>query len=76
MVEIARDEPELRRLIAETLRNNVAAKDRQTDALDELKRRWAAYVKKMRVLCLSELADNTAMWHHYAEAYRGGGPRI
>ena len=71
MVDIARDKPGLRQRIVEDLRRNVDATARQIDALNELKRVWREYVPRMRVLCLSELNDNTAMWHHYADAYRG-----
>jgi len=71
MVDIARDKPGLRQRIVEDLRRNVDSTARQIDALNELKRVWREYVPRMRVLCLSELNDNTAMWHHYADAYRG-----
>ena len=41
--------------------------DPANDSLLELKRVWGDMVpKKMRVLCLSEVKDLTAMWAHYA----------
>jgi DUF2971 family protein len=43
----------------------------QVAAVAELKRRWSAIVPTLRLLCLSEANDVTAMWHHYADAYQG-----
>ena len=40
--------------------------DPANDSLQELKRVWGDMVPKMRVLCLSEVKDLTAMWAHYA----------
>jgi hypothetical protein len=71
IVNIARDKPDLRQLIAEKLRDDVDAASEQTDALEELKGVWRDLVPRFRVLCLSELNDVTSMWLHYADAYRG-----
>lgn len=40
--------------------------DPANDSLQELKRVWSDMVSDMRVLCLSEVNDLTAMWAHYA----------
>ena len=40
--------------------------DPAKDSLQELKRVWGDMVPNMRVLCLSEVKDLTAMWAHYA----------
>jgi hypothetical protein len=37
----------------------------------ELKKSWSDLVPTMRILCLSEVHDETSMWYHYAGKYTG-----
>lgn len=39
--------------------------------LDEFRTLWKNQVPTLRILCLSEVNDNLAMWNHYADEYRG-----
>lgn len=39
--------------------------------LKALRDQWAAIVPTMRILCLTESPNHVAMWHHYADCYRG-----
>jgi Protein of unknown function (DUF2971) len=39
--------------------------------LQALRDHWAALVPTMRILCLTESPNHVAMWHHYADCYRG-----
>ena len=45
--------------------------DPANDSLQELKRVWSDKVSDMRVLCLSEVNNLTAMWAHYAASATG-----
>ncbi len=45
--------------------------DPANDSLQELKQVWSDMVSNMRVLCLSEVNDLTAMWAHYAASATG-----
>ena len=45
--------------------------DPTNDSLQELKEVWSDMVSNMRVLCLSEVNDLTAMWAHYAASATG-----
>lgn len=40
-------------------------------ALQALRDHWATLVPTMRILCLTESPKHVAMWHHYADCYRG-----
>lgn len=39
--------------------------------LKALRDQWVAIVSTMRILCLTESPNHVAMWHHYADCYRG-----
>lgn len=40
-------------------------------ALSELQAHWQRLLPTLRVLCLSEDPSHVAMWHHYADKYKG-----
>ena len=42
-----------------------------TEALRGLRGQWKEWIHDFRILCLTESPDHVAMWHHYADAYRG-----
>jgi len=58
---------QLREAIAESSAS-LASKDKELQAL---RGQWAALVPTMRILCLTESPSHVAMWHHYADSYRG-----
>lgn len=39
--------------------------------LDDLRVMWRESLPNFRILCLTEKPSHTAMWHHYADQYRG-----
>lgn len=43
----------------------------QRKALEMLKAKWKEIVPIMRILCLSESNNITAMWNHYSDHYQG-----
>ena len=45
--------------------------DQKSDSLQDLKLLWSDMLRDMRVLCLSEVNDLTAMWEHYAAKATG-----
>lgn len=64
--------PELRAAIAKDLRDN-ALKTIPEPAvgLRAFQDHWDEIMPTMRVLCVSETADSTPMWAHYADSHRG-----
>jgi hypothetical protein len=42
-----------------------------SEGLSELRRIWGSWLADFRILCFAEQLDNTAMWYHYADSYRG-----
>lgn len=41
------------------------------EALNGLREQWKGWIPDFRILCLTESPDHVAMWHHYADKYRG-----
>jgi hypothetical protein len=39
--------------------------------IDEANAGWTASLRRMRVFCVSEIADHLLMWSHYADQHRG-----
>ena len=39
--------------------------------LRDLVAMWRTFIPELRILCLCESATHVAMWHHYADQYRG-----
>jgi len=42
-----------------------------TEALRGLRGQWKEWINDFRILCLTEGPDHVAMWHHYADEYKG-----
>lgn len=40
-------------------------------AMNELRELWRTWLPDYRILCLTESPSHVAMWHHYADEYRG-----
>ena len=40
-------------------------------SMDDMRDLWRAWLPDHRILCLTESPAHTAMWHHYADKYRG-----
>ena len=40
-------------------------------AMNELRDLWRTWLPDHRILCLTESPSHVAMWHHYADKYRG-----
>jgi len=75
------------RFIVETMKSGITATQRRqlldgltgtenirgtaAGALDELREMWRGFVPDFRILCLTESPSHVAMWHHYADRYRG-----
>ena len=61
--------------LREQLRNSIAESLSELACegvgLQALREQWAALVPTMRILCLTESPIHVAMWHHYADCYRG-----
>ena len=68
MLDVARrSTPEHREAMAAATKEYISfVPDPANDSLHELKQVWSDMVSNMRVLCLSEVNDLTAMWAHYA----------
>lgn len=41
------------------------------DSMDEMRKLWRTWLPDHRILCLTESPSHSAMWHHYADKYRG-----
>lgn len=41
------------------------------EPMDALRQRWREQLSGLRILCLTESPGHMAMWHHYADKYRG-----
>lgn len=51
---------------------DVAATHRPAgESMEVLRTMWRSWIPEMRILSLTESPDHFAMWHHYADAYRG-----
>jgi hypothetical protein len=48
-----------------------ALDNQQHTVRDEAQRIFRGFLDRVRVLCVSEVADNLLMWAHYAELHRG-----
>lgn len=69
---IRESSPEERRAVAEELRQEAEpVTPGQSESFAALKAMWTEEVRRMRVLCLSELHDVTPMWLHYSDNYKG-----
>jgi hypothetical protein len=52
--------------------DDVTASNHPTGAaMEDLRELWRAWLPSHRILCLAESPTHTAMWHHYADKYRG-----
>jgi hypothetical protein len=45
--------------------------DEGDSVFNQFKANWREILPKLRLLCLSEVADSQAMWAHYADQHRG-----
>jgi hypothetical protein len=62
--------PELREILRAQI-NADMENLQDLEALQALRSHWKSVVPTLRILCLAESANNMAMWHHYADHYRG-----
>lgn len=40
-------------------------------AYEDIKQQWSKFIPQFRILCLSEVCDNSLMWSHYSDSHRG-----
>lgn len=62
---------ELREQLRNVIEETAAELASEGVGLKALRDHWAALVPTMRILCLAESPRHVAMWHHYADCYRG-----
>jgi hypothetical protein len=62
---------ELKAELLAVIREFVASHQPTSASMDELRNLWRARLPDHRILCLTENPSHTAMWHHYADKYRG-----
>jgi hypothetical protein len=63
--------PEYRRELAAGLLHTPWHDLHDLPSFQDLQRAWDSMIPRMRILSLTEINDNTAMWSHYADKYRG-----
>ena len=49
----------------------VASQHPSGESMNELRDLWRAWLPDHRILCLTQSPAHAAMWHHYADKYRG-----
>jgi hypothetical protein len=49
----------------------IASHEATSAPMDELRELWRTWLPDHRILCLTESPSHVAMWHHYADQYRG-----
>jgi hypothetical protein len=62
---------DLKAELLEGLRESAAAQCPSSESMDALRDIWRSSLIDLRILCFSESPAHMAMWHHYADKYRG-----
>lgn len=57
--------------LAQQLREAEGLQKPSGESLEALREIWRQSLPKFRILCLTESPSHAAMWHHYADQYRG-----
>jgi len=63
--------PQLRAELIDGLKETAALHRPKGESMESLRAMWRATIPEFRILCLTESPDHVAMWHHYADQYRG-----
>ncbi len=63
--------PELRAELLAGIADVTSSSNPSGAAMNELRELWKTWLPDHRILCLTESPSHVAMWHHYADKYRG-----
>jgi hypothetical protein len=44
---------------------------RSKNSYNDIKEQWSKFIPEFRILCLSEVCDNSLMWSHYSDSHKG-----
>lgn len=62
---------DLKKQLIQNLIDIGASQHPMGESLEELRNLWKETIPNLRLLCLTESPAHMAMWHHYADQYRG-----
>jgi hypothetical protein len=62
---------ELRADLVREIRDCAATSQPTGEGLKAMQDQWMQWLPQLRILCLTQSPNHTAMWYHYADRYRG-----
>lgn len=63
--------PDVKAELIAGIRESAAQLEPTSHSMDQMRDMWRAWIPQMRILCLTESPNHTAMWFHYADKYKG-----